>query len=60
MAKEQEMRNNLEGDIKSFEDREAFLNKEIEEYTKIHLELTGKNELAAKERQFESNVSLYT
>ena len=30
LAKEQELRNNIEGDIKTFADREKFLNDQIE------------------------------
>ena len=58
MAKEQELRNNIEGDIASFEDRQKFLQSEIDEYKNIYQDLLKKHESAARERQQERNVSI--
>merc|ERR1712106_155753 len=55
LAREQEMRANLEGDIKSFDDRQAFLSDEIDSFKKIHDDLQSRYALAQKERQQEKN-----
>ena len=41
LAKEQELRNNIEGDIKTFADREKFLNDQIEGRFKNVFRLSG-------------------
>ena len=46
----------LEGDIKSFDDRQAFLNDEIKSYQKIYDDLQTRHATAQKERQLEKNV----
>merc|ERR1712106_499591 len=55
LAREQEMRANLEGDIKSFDDRQAFLSDEIDSFKKIHDDIQSRYALAQKERQQEKN-----
>ena len=57
LAREQEIRANIEGDIKNFDDRQQFLNDEINSYKKIHDDLQARYSTAQKERQQEKNVS---
>ena len=57
LAREQEIRANIEGDIKNFDDRQQFLNDEINSYKKIHDDLQVRYSAAQKERQQEKNVS---
>ena len=59
MAREQEIRANIEGDIKNFDDRQQFLNDEINSYKKIHDDLQARYSTAQKERQQEKNVSKF-
>lgn len=55
LAKEQELRSNLDGDLRNGAEREEYMLKEIEEYTQIKKELMKKQDIANKERSTNVN-----
>jgi hypothetical protein len=56
LAKEQELRSNLDGDLRNGAEREEYMLKEIKEYTQIKKELMKKQDIANKERSTNVNV----
>lgn len=59
LAKEKELRSSIEGDLRSFADREQFMTTEIDEYKKMRKALLQKQDLATKERSQSINVNSY-
>ena len=57
LAKEKELRSNIEGDLKTFADREQFMNREIDEYKTMRKELLQKRDAATIDRKQSVNVN---